>query len=151
MMRMYEVECRENDDYGICNANGWSSWYPFISVMLVNVTKFQEIVFILEKCTCEEAHFLITMHLCTWTPVELHTFRSMKLCTQALEFLKNSIVFSNLQKTQIFSCVLNFETLANFYSHFLRIKSAPLPLVPLLLNYFYVGGQQQESFAKNLS
>ena len=40
MIGMCEVECRADDDDGICNVNGWISWYPFITMMLVNVTEF---------------------------------------------------------------------------------------------------------------
>ena len=52
-----------NDDDGMCNVNGWSSQNPFITVMLVKVAWFQELVFILEKCTSEKSHFLkIVLH-----------------------------------------------------------------------------------------
>ena len=47
----------------MCSVNGWSSQNPFSTVMLVKVAWFQELVFILEKCTSEEAHFLkIALH-----------------------------------------------------------------------------------------
>ena len=62
-MGMYEVECEANNDDGMCNVDGSSSQNPFIIVMLVKVACFQELVFILEKCTSEEAHFLkIALH-----------------------------------------------------------------------------------------
>lgn len=40
MMGMCEVECKENDDNGMCNVNGWVSWNSFITMMHVKVTKF---------------------------------------------------------------------------------------------------------------
>ena len=58
---MESVKC--NDDDEMCNVNGWSSQNPFITMMLVKVACFQELVFILEKCTSEKAHFLkIALH-----------------------------------------------------------------------------------------
>ena len=79
-MEMCEVECKANDDDGMCNVNGWSSCNPFITV---KVTCFQELVFILEKCTSEEAHFLkIALHrICG--PQSFADLRTLRICGSA--------------------------------------------------------------------
>ena len=39
MTEMCEVECKENDDDEMCNVKGWSSWNPFITMMLMKVSE----------------------------------------------------------------------------------------------------------------
>ena len=96
-MGKYEVECKVNDDDGMCNVNGWSSWYPFITVKLVEVTDFPELVFILEKNTSEEAHFLKIAQLRTCRSADLRTYGSAYLRTYGSADLQTCIPPQNAQ------------------------------------------------------
>ena len=144
-----------NDDDGMCNVNGWSSQNPFITVMLVKVAWFQELVFILEKCTSEEAHFLkIVLHrICG--PADLRTCESadLRICGPAdLNFWKFQKWFSEPVWSAVYwqGCKI-LKLCQIFFFPIVYSLIGALLLAPLLLGAHLTWGQWQESIAQFLS